>query len=66
MNICPLCQLRQNDSGMDGKWSPQFWPDTVIPKSATKEYKHQWEFHDPKMEVLYHTRPYVVEIYILT
>jgi len=24
---------------------------------------YQWEFQDPKMEVLYHIRPYVVGIF---
>ena len=24
---------------------------------------HQWEFQDPKMEVLYHIRPYFVGIF---
>ena len=26
-------------------------------------YHDQWEFQDPKMEVLYHIRPYFVEIF---
>jgi len=25
--------------------------------------KYQWEFQDPKMELLYHIRPYVVGIF---
>jgi hypothetical protein len=24
---------------------------------------HQWEFQDPKMEVLYHIRPYFLRIF---
>jgi hypothetical protein len=30
---------------------------------VVKRYSNQWEFQDPKMEVLYHIRPYFFVIF---
>ena len=33
----------------------------ILPDHSGNEY--QWEFQDPKMEVLYHIRPYFMEMF---
>jgi hypothetical protein len=35
----------------------------LAPASCMKSPLFQWEFQDPKMEVLYHIRPYFVGIF---
>ena len=39
------------------------WAMEVTLNGKPLEAIIQWEFQDPKMEVLYHTRPYVVGVF---
>ena len=40
--------------------------DTPSIEVVSHQLPIQWEFHDPKMEVLYHIRPYFVGIFPYT
>ena len=51
------------------KTNPEFlisslrrWAPNAAPQ-FTNRSNNQWEFQDPKMEVLYHIRPYFVGIF---
>jgi hypothetical protein len=37
--------------------------DPMVEKKDRVNQSIQWEFQDPKMEVLYHVRPYFVGIF---